>query len=94
MYNRLKNSSIFASAGILALQMILVSGLDAEGDANQGKRVFQRCKACHALRPGQHRVGPSLHGVFGREAGSADGFDGYSRGMRDLNITWTEGNLL
>ncbi len=45
----------------------------AEGDPAAGERAFRQCAACHTL-DGTHRVGPSLAGIFGRTAGTADGF--------------------
>src|SRR5262245_66599597 len=38
--------------------------------------AFQRCSACHAVTANAPAgVGPNLHGVFGRRAGSGPGFD-------------------
>ena len=46
-----------------------------EGDADAGAKVFRKCQACHSVEPGQNRVGPSLFGVVGKEAGAAEGFN-------------------
>ena len=35
-----------------------------------GKRVFNKCRACHSLTSGISKIGPSLHGIFNRQAGS------------------------
>ncbi len=59
------------------------------GDAEAGARVFRQCMACHSVEEGQNRVGPSLHGVIGREAGTVDGFR-YSSANRDSHVVWTE----
>lgn len=53
---------------------------------------FSTCTVCHSVEPGQNMIGPSLAGVFGRQAGSVAGAT-YSPAMRDANITWTEANL-
>lgn len=55
-----------------------------------GERQFKRkCSICHALTPGDsRRAGPSLHGVFGRKAGSLPGY-AYSAAMRTSTITWS-----
>jgi cytochrome c len=46
----------------------------AAGDPEAGAQAFRACAACHTLEPGVHRTGPSLAGVFGRKAGTAEGF--------------------
>lgn len=68
-----------------------VPGVEAErNDASRGKKVFNACKACHSLKAGEHTIGPSLHGLFGRKAGSIPGFLRYSEAMQEANIVWTE----
>lgn len=62
----------------------------AEGDPEAGKQIFNQCRACHALEEGQHRVGPSLHGVFGREAGGLESFKRYSKALQESDIVWNE----
>ena len=62
------------------------------GDAEAGKKVFRKCKACHALQEGKNGAGPSLHGIMGAEAGQVEGFR-YSKAMTDSGITWTAETL-
>lgn len=59
-------------------------------EVSNGERQFLRkCSVCHTLGPdGARRAGPSLYGLFGRPAGSLDGYS-YSTAMRDSNIVWT-----
>lgn len=64
----------------------------ADGDVKAGKRVFNKCKACHDIRPGKNRIGPSLHGVVGRKAGTAPGYR-YSPALKKADLIWTEENL-
>jgi len=75
-----------------ALAMLGAADLAQAGDAKKGEKVFRKCKACHTLEAGKHKVGPSLAGVIGREAGQAEGFK-YSSAMQESGITWTEENL-
>jgi cytochrome c len=64
----------------------------AAGDAARGKAVFLQCRACHSLNAGQNGVGPSLHGLIGRKAGTAPDF-AYSPFMKRSGITWTPDEL-
>ena len=59
------------------------------GDAAAGRRVFARCQTCHVLQDGVNRVGPSLYGIFGRTAGTVEGFR-YSDANRNSGLIWTD----
>jgi len=61
-------------------------------DRARGEKLFEDCRACHALERGQQNVGPDLHGVFGRKAGSLDDFR-YSPALKRSGITWTAQTL-
>lgn len=65
-----------------------VGAAQAEGDAARGERKFVDCAACHALAPGSNGVGPSLHGLFDRKAGTLADFR-YSPAMKRSAIVWT-----
>ena len=60
----------------------------ADGDAARGEKKFEECAACHKIAPGEDNVGPSLHGVFGRKAGTLADFR-YSPALKRSGITWT-----
>lgn len=78
---------------ILSLAVILASsGPSAAGDAKKGKRVFNKCKACHSLAAGKKRIGPSLHGVFGKTSGTVAKFK-YSSAMKKAKIVWDDKTL-
>lgn len=64
----------------------------AGGDPAKGEKVFKThlCFSCHKLEPGKHAIGPSLAGVFGRKAGTAEGFKGYSEELKASGIVWSE----
>lgn len=61
-------------------------------DVKKGEVIFRQCAACHALEEGKTKIGPSLHGMFGRQAGSVSGFT-YSDAMKNSGLTWDEGTL-
>jgi cytochrome c2 len=53
----------------------------ADGDVAAGEKVFKKCKACHMVGEGaKHRVGPHLNDMFGRTAGTVEGYK-YSKAM-------------
>src|ERR1700743_638187 len=61
----------------------------ADGDAETGKHQFAPCSACHTVEDGgPDKLGPNLHGVLGRKAGTKGGFAGYSEGLKNSGITW------
>ncbi len=64
----------------------------SDGDAAKGKKVFNKCKACHSLEAGKNKIGPSLNGVFGRAAGAVEGYK-YSKAMKESGLTWDEETL-
>lgn len=76
------------SASLLAAP----AGALAAGDAKQGQRVFNKCKACHSVVEGQRRIGPTLYGMFGRKAGTLPGFV-FSSAMKDSGVVWDEKTL-
>ena len=61
----------------------------AQGDPEKGEKVFNKCKACHVVDKEQNRVGPHLVGVFGRAAGSVEGFK-YSDAMKSSGTVWDD----
>lgn len=65
-----------------------------QGDASRGQRLFnQQCRACHTLEQGgASPTGPNLHGLFGRKAGTAPGYES-SDAMKKSGIVWDETSL-
>jgi cytochrome c len=81
---------------LLAALMLAPALPAAAQDAAAGQRVFNQCRACHSIEQGgRNGVGPNLHGVVGRKAGSVEGFR-YSASMREKvqgGLTWDEDTL-
>ena len=64
----------------------------ADGDVEAGKNVFKRCQTCHMVGPNaKNRIGPPLNGLFGRKAGTVEGFK-YSPVMSALGEKGLEWN--
>ncbi|ARE41847.1 WD domain/cytochrome c family protein [Rhodovulum sp. P5] len=66
----------------------------APGEVSNGERQFLRkCSVCHTLAPdGGRRAGPSLHGLFGRRAGTYPGYS-YSAALADSSIVWSDATI-
>lgn len=68
----------------------------AEGDAANGEKVFNKCKACHMVgEDAKDRVGPQLNGIVGAGVASRDEFK-YSDALlakKDEGAIWDEANL-
>jgi cytochrome c len=81
-----------ASLAAFAATAARASDLDARlaaASLKRGQLLYMACKACHDLESGlPHKVGPNLHGTFGRKAGTAEGFR-YSEVLAKSGIVWT-----
>jgi cytochrome c len=80
----------------LAAALALLSGAalaQSDIDPRQAQLAFNNhCRQCHTTREGDHRLGPSLYGVLGREAGSASGYR-YSSAMQNAHFVWDAQSL-
>lgn len=65
----------------------------AAGEVAAGEKVFKKCKACHVVNKEQNRTGPHLVNLFGRAAGSLEGYKKYSKAMKSSGIVWDEETL-
>jgi cytochrome c len=79
----------------MVLAGLVLAGIAAHaelptGDPERGRQVFQPCPTCHYPEPGFGNYnGPSLSGIFGRKAGTREGFAGYSKVLKDSGFVWT-----
>jgi cytochrome c len=61
----------------------------AAADVARGELLGLACAACHKFRAEEGTlIGPNLHGVFGRRAGSIEGF-AYSPALAQSGLVWT-----
>ncbi|MCH9806803.1 MAG: c-type cytochrome [Alphaproteobacteria bacterium] len=54
--------------------------------------VMQRCANCHAIAKDEEKYAAPLHHLFGRKAGSLEGYT-YSPVIKNLNIPWSPSTL-
>lgn len=85
---------IWAGAVVAVIVGVATQASAQSGDATRGQRVFnQQCRACHTLeKDGAQTAGPNLHGVFGRKAGTAVGYE-FSDAMKKSVIVWDEATM-
>lgn len=84
-------AALHAIAGTVLLCTI---GTPAQAaDPARGEQLWRKCASCHTLEAnGRNRVGPRLHGLFGRVAGSVPDYK-YSDALKNSRIIWTEQTL-
>jgi cytochrome c len=68
--------------------------ISSTGDAKKGANLFKtRCAQCHTVEAGGgNKIGPALHGLFGRKTGSVDGYS-YTDANKQKGITWEDKTL-
>ena len=84
-------SRIWLVGVLLSAVFMYSSQAVGEGNAVRGEKLFNgflKCYTCHSLEPGVTKVGPTFAGLFGRKAGSAEGFEGYSEAMIRSGVIW------
>jgi len=107
----LKTTSLLAATAAFAMTAVMATTLqiapamaedapaaaaEVVGDPAKGKRVFNRCKACHTVEEGgPNRVGPNLYGIVGAEFGHLEGYK-FSANLLELKAegrVWDEATL-
>jgi cytochrome c len=78
---------------VLSLLASLAPVAAAQEESDAGQVAYNNaCRTCHSFKPGDNRLGPTLHGVVGRKAGSVEGF-AFSPAMKGSGVTWDEATL-
>ena len=55
-------------------------------DTESGQLTFNNaCRTCHTIKEGDNRLGPNLHNIIGRKAGSLPNY-GYSSAMKGADL--------
>lgn len=83
--------SLLAVASVASLAVS--SGAMAAGEQGAGVQLFRACAACHSLQPDISMTGPSLHGLWGRKAGSLKSFPRYSPALKASDVVWNAESL-
>jgi len=82
--------SVFALTAVLTMCDVANAAALPAGDAVRGEKLYQECRGCHAYKA--TLIGPPHCGVYGRRAGSVEGY-AYSDAMKKSGIVWDEEHL-
>jgi cytochrome c len=80
---------------ISSAMLYLSSSLSAQDVLSKGaeQQLFNNaCRTCHSTQKDDNRLGPNLHQIIGRKAGSLPEYN-YSSALRDSNFIWDEAKL-
>ena len=82
-----------AVACALAVPVTATAAANIVGAARNGKVIYDRqCLVCHDTAPEYHKEGPSLAGIYGRQAGAAPFFGKY-KALKGANFVWDDETL-
>ena len=78
---------------VIVLACTFTSAAAAQ-DAASGERIFLQCRACHQVGENARNViGPVLNGLFGRKAGTVEGYN-YTPANMNSGLVWDEATFL
>ena len=83
---------ILALSGI-AYMLSSPAAVSQGTEGASGQQAFNNaCRTCHVMREGDNRLGPNLHKIIGRKAGSLPDYN-YSSAMKDAGFVWDKEKL-
>jgi cytochrome c len=74
---------------ILLIGAALMVGSTAQAQTDP---AFAPCAACHTVKPGQNRLGPTLHRIVGAKKAAVPNFN-YSPALKAQKGVWSEAEL-
>jgi cytochrome c len=79
---------------VVSFVLLAAPAFSQNADKEAGQLAFNNaCRTCHTVKEGDNRLGPSLHGIVGKKAGTVAGYNNYSSSMKDAGLTWDEATL-
>jgi cytochrome c len=88
------NRRFFMVLGCMTLLAVSAYAQQSPPSADADQQVFNNsCRTCHTTKDGDNRVGPHLHNIIGRKAGSLPDYR-YSEAMKSADFVWDEDKLV
>ncbi len=87
MSKKLNLVGLAAATAMIAAASGPVRAADAAAGAKEFKKICSKCHTIAADEVAKRKLGPPLHGVIGRKAGSVPGFK-YSKAVRASDVVW------
>jgi cytochrome c len=90
-----------AIIGLVCTTFLILMGFSAMpeepthkgANTESGQLTFNNaCRTCHTTKEGDNRLGPNLHNVIGRKAGSLPNYN-YSSAMKGADFVWDKEKL-
>src|SRR5262249_1280730 len=90
-----------AISGLVCTTFLVLLGFPAvpqepsakRANIESGQQTFNNaCRTCHTTKEGDNRLGPNLHNIIGRKAGSLQNY-GYSSAMKGADFVWDKEKL-
>lgn len=78
---------------VAAFAILAAASAAADGNATRGRKAFVKCLMCHSSELDVHKTGPSLARIWGRKAGTVDGFGRYSEAIVASGVIWNRETL-
>jgi cytochrome c len=86
-------AGVGVTAWVLSTPAGMAQPAPSQTSDNKAQQSFNNfCRTCHSVKQDDNRLGPNLHKIFGRKAGSLPNYN-YSPSMKDAGFTWNPDQL-
>jgi cytochrome c len=91
--SRIAIAGLACTTFLILLSPLAVAQEPARANAESGQQTYNNaCRTCHTTKEGDNRLGPNLHNIIGRKAGSLTNY-GYSSAMKNADFVWDREKL-